>query len=120
MAHSPTTRQMFRATSPVRTADVQFDRLKSISATKFLGIIATQPFLARRARVRAALRAEAFRAAAGRAAEAAPPLRPPFLAGSLLTGCPRPEPAFLPPPVILFTVAQARRLASLSLLPAAS
>jgi len=39
---------------------------------------------------------------------------PPFLAGALLTDCPRPEPDRLPPPFILLTVAQARRSASLA------
>src|SRR5687767_11017016 len=41
---------------------------------------------ARALRVRAAFFAEAERAAAGRAAAAAPPFLPPFLAGPLLTG----------------------------------
>jgi len=45
-------------------------------------------------------------------AVAAPPLRPPSRAGSLLVARPRPEPLFFPPPSILFTVAQARRSAS--------
>jgi hypothetical protein len=61
-----------------------------------------------RLRVAAAFFAEAERCAVGREPAAAPPLRPPFLAGSLFTVLPRPEPLFLPPPVILFTVAQAR------------
>ena len=39
-------------------------------------------------RVRAAFFAEAERSAAGRLADASPPFRPPFLAGSLLTGLP--------------------------------
>ncbi len=48
---------------------------------------------------------------AGRAAAAAPPSRPPFLAGPLLTFLPRPlPPGFLPPPVDLFTVAHALRI----------
>jgi len=46
-------------------------------------------------------------------AAAAPPLRPPSRAGSLLVARPLPEPLFLPPPSILFTVAHARRSASL-------
>lgn len=66
----------------------------------------------RRARVRAAFLAEADRPAAGRAALAAPPIRPPFCAGFRLIGWPRPEPPFLPPPVMSLTVAQARRFAS--------
>jgi hypothetical protein len=57
----------------------------------------------RRARVLAAFFAEAERAPFGRAAAAAPPRRPPFRAGSLLTAWPRPEPDFLPPPVTLLT-----------------
>src|SRR5437667_11957761 len=64
------------------------------------------------ARVLAAFFAEALRAAAGRDAEAAPPFRPPFLAGALLTALPLPAPLFLPPPVISLTVAHARRSAS--------
>jgi hypothetical protein len=47
-----------------------------------------------------------------RFAAALPPLRPPFLAGPLLTAFPRPEPLFFPPPVDLFTVAHARLDAS--------
>jgi hypothetical protein len=46
-----------------------------------------------------------------------PPLRPPFFAGSLFSFLPRPEPLFLPPPLLLFTVAQARRSASFSETP---
>jgi hypothetical protein len=65
-----------------------------------------------RFRVAAAFFADRLRAAAGREAEAAPPRRPPFLAGPLLVRLPRPEPLFFPPPVDLFTVAQARRSAS--------
>ena len=41
-----------------------------------------------------------------------PPLRPPFLAGSLFVALPLPEPLFLPPPLILLTVAQALLSAS--------
>ena len=52
------------------------------------------------------------RAAAGRAAEAAPPFRPPLREDDLFSVLPRPEPLFLPPPLSLFTVAQARRSAS--------
>ena len=44
--------------------------------------------------------------------EALPPLRPPFLDELRLDFFPLPEPLFLPPPVSLFTVAQARRSAS--------
>jgi hypothetical protein len=72
---------------------------------------------ARRARVLAAFLAEADRAAAERPADAAPPLRPPFVAGAFLVGLPLPDPLFLPPPDILLTVAQARRSASLSPTP---
>ena len=67
---------------------------------------------ARRLRVAAALRAERERAAAGRCADARPPSRPPFRDEAWLTFLPRPEPLFLPPPVSLLTVAQARRSAS--------
>ncbi|HET9726665.1 MAG TPA: hypothetical protein VFP28_07090 [Gemmatimonadales bacterium] len=66
----------------------------------------------RRFRVAAALRADADRAALLRDAEARPPARPPFFAGPLLVFRPRPEPDFLPPPDIAFSVAQARRSAS--------
>src|SRR5262245_15118398 len=69
---------------------------------------------ARRLRVWAAFFAEAERSANERPAEASPPLWPPFFAGAVLVFLPRPDPLFLPPPVILFTVAQARRAASSS------
>ena len=52
-----------------------------------------------------------------RAADTSPPFFPPFFAGALLTALPRPEPLFLPPPVVALTVAQARRLASSSPTP---
>jgi hypothetical protein len=58
-------------------------------------------------RVLAALRADSDFDRAERAAEAAPPFLPPFRAGALLTGFPRPEPESFPLPPILFTVAQA-------------
>src|SRR5690349_10903250 len=68
--------------------------------------------VALRLRVAAAFFAERERAAAGRLAEAlpprGPPMRPPFLAETLVSRTPRPEPLLLPPPVSLFTVAQAR------------
>ena len=67
---------------------------------------------ARRLRVAAALRADADRADFERDAEARPPIRPPFRDELLLAFFPRPEPLFFPPPVSLFTVAQARRSAS--------
>src|ERR1044072_4365201 len=72
--------------------------------------------VALRLRVAAAFFAECERAAAGRLAEAlpprGPPMRPPFLAETLVSGTPRPEPLLLPPPGSLLTVAQARRPAS--------
>src|SRR5262249_29500850 len=71
------------------------------------------PFLLR-ARVAAALRAEAERSALVRWALAAPPFLPPVRDDSLLTDLPRPDPLFLPPWVLLLTVAQARRSASFS------
>jgi hypothetical protein len=67
---------------------------------------------ARRLRVAAAFRADAERADLERDAEARPPARPPFRDELVLVFFPRPEPRFLPPPVSLFTVAQARRSAS--------
>ena len=67
---------------------------------------------ARRLRVAAALRADADRADFERDAEARPPIRPPFRDELVLVFFPRPEPLFFPPPVSLFTVAQARRSAS--------
>src|SRR5688572_9698116 len=48
---------------------------------------------------------------------AAPPLRPPLRLLERLVALPRPEPLFLPPPVSLLTVAQARRAASLEPTP---
>ncbi|MBV8781619.1 MAG: hypothetical protein JO353_09495 [Phycisphaerae bacterium] len=63
-------------------------------------------------RVRAAFFADFDRAPLERPAEALPPFLPPFFAGRLLVFLPRPEPDFLPPPDILFSVAQARRSAS--------
>jgi len=69
-----------------------------------------------RLRVAAAFFAERERAAAGRLADAlpprGPPIRPPRPDETLLFLTPRPEPRRLPPPVSLFTVAQARRTAS--------
>ncbi|HET6796393.1 MAG TPA: hypothetical protein VFH40_04460 [Gemmatimonadales bacterium] len=66
----------------------------------------------RRRRVAAPRRAAADRLDLDRDAVARPPRRPPFLEELLLRFFPRPEPLFLPPPVSLFTVAQARRAAS--------
>jgi hypothetical protein len=71
-------------------------------------------------RVAAAFLAEADFAFLERAAEAAPPIFPPFFAAELSTFLPRPEPLFLPPPVMSLTVAQARRLASFFLTPRSS
>jgi hypothetical protein len=83
-----------------------------------LGIECRQDYHpARRARVLAAFLAEADRAEAERPVDAAPPLRPPFVAGAFLVGLPLPDPLFLPPPDILLTVAQARRSASFSPTP---
>src|ERR1043165_304818 len=77
---------------------------------------AVDRLVALRLRVAAAFFAERERAAAGRLAEAlpprGPPMRPPFLAETLVSRTPRPEPLLLPPPVSLLTVAQARRSAS--------
>ena len=80
----------------------------------------TGAYEALRFRVSAAFFAEADRSALGRAAAAAPPLRPPFFAASLVSGLPRPEPDLLPPPESLLTVAQARRSASASGTPRSS
>jgi hypothetical protein len=74
----------------------------------------------RRFRVAAALRADAERAALDRRAEAAPPFRPPFLEEVRVLFLPRPDPLFLPPLSSLFTVAQARRSASLRDTPRSS
>src|SRR5690606_10021430 len=68
--------------------------------------------LARLLRVRAALRADAARAAAGRLAAARPPILPPLRDAAWLVFLPRPEPLFLPPCDSLLTVAHARRAAS--------
>ena len=71
-----------------------------------------------RFRVAAAFFAERERAAAERDAEARPPFLPPFFDGFLLAFLPRPEPPSLrPPPEMAFSVAQARRSASLSETP---
>ena len=71
-----------------------------------------------RARVSAAFLAEADLADADREAEALLPIFPPFLAGAVFILFPRPDPpGFFPPPVILFTVAHARRSASFSDMP---
>src|SRR5262249_4163511 len=74
-----------------------------------------------RARVAAALRAEADRSGARRAADAPPPLFPlrfpPFLLDVWVSAFPRPPPDLFPPPDSLFTVAHARRSASFLLVP---
>jgi hypothetical protein len=71
-----------------------------------------RPLLDFRRRVDAAFRAEEERDDFEREADARPPFRPPFREELRLVFFPRPEPLFLPPPVSLFTVAQARRAAS--------
>src|SRR5690349_17413035 len=68
----------------------------------------------RRARVRAAFFAAAERLDLDRLADA---LRPPFREAERFSFLPRPEPLFLPPPLSLFTVAQARRAASFEPVP---
>src|SRR5689334_18353106 len=47
-------------------------------------------------------------------------MRPPLRDETFVSGTPRPEPLWLPPPVSLFTVAQARRSASFSGTPRSS
>ena len=71
-------------------------------------------------RVLAALRADSDLDCEERAAEAVPPLFPPFRAGALFSGFPRPEPECFPPPSILFTVAHALFSASGSGTPCCS
>ena len=68
--------------------------------------------LALRLRVDTALRAALEREDFDRVAEARPPFLPPLRDELRLVFLPRPEPLFFPPPVSLFTVAQARRSAS--------
>ena len=68
--------------------------------------------LAARFRVAAALRAEAERLEAGREAEALPPFLPPLRAGAWFSALPLPDPLFLPPPEVVFTVARARLAAT--------
>jgi hypothetical protein len=68
--------------------------------------------VALRRRVEAAFRAEAERDDLDRAADARPPFRPPLREELRLVFLPLPEPLFFPPPVSLFTVAQARLSAS--------
>jgi hypothetical protein len=63
--------------------------------------------------------AEADRAA-GRLAAAAPPFAPPLFDEAVVVFRPRPDPLFLPPPLSLLTVAQARRSASSSETPRVS
>ncbi len=63
-------------------------------------------------RVDAALRAELEREDFERVAAARPPFLPPLREELRFVFLPRPEPLFFPPPVSLFTVAQARRSAS--------
>src|SRR5262249_40563035 len=70
-----------------------------------------------RLRVAAAFFAGADRLGAGRAPDAAPPFFSPLPPPACGSSLPRPLPDFLPPPVSLFTVAQARRFASSSLVP---
>lgn len=65
-----------------------------------------------RRRVDAALRAALDRDDLERDAAARPPFLPPFRDELRVVFLPRPEPLFFPPPVSLFTVAQARRSAS--------
>jgi hypothetical protein len=62
-----------------------------------------------RRRVEAAFLAEELREDLEREAAARPPFLPPFRAELRLVFLPRPDPLFFPPPVSLFTVAQARR-----------
>ena len=78
----------------------------------------SQPRSAFRFLVAAAFLAAADRSARGRAAEAAPPIRPPRCAAGWPVDLPRPEPpGALPPASSLLTVAQARRSASFSETP---
>lgn len=68
-----------------------------------------------RLRVAAAFLAAADLFAGDRAADAAPPIRPPLCAAGWPVDLPRPDPpARFPPPSSLLTVAQARRSASFS------
>jgi hypothetical protein len=67
-----------------------------------------------RLRVSAAFFAEAERAAAEREGDALPPSLPPLREEAWLSGLPLPDPLFLPPPLSLLTVAQARLSASFS------
>ena len=71
-------------------------------------------------RVAAAFLADAERSAAGRWADASPLFLPPASDDSCVSGLPRPEPDLLPPPLSLFTVAQARRSASFFGVPRSS
>ena len=88
-----------------------------------LGRSWSSPTLAGRARgvsltCAAAFLAAADRLAGDRAADAAPPIRPPLCAAGWPVDLPRPDPpARFPPPSSLLTVAQARRSASFSETP---
>src|SRR5262249_54753552 len=70
--------------------------------------------LPRARRVAAAFFADLDLSAYGRIAEARPPRRPPLCDEEVSFARPTPDPLFLPPWSCLFTVAQARRSASLS------
>src|SRR5207248_2477284 len=73
-----------------------------------------------RVRVLAAFFAEVERSSLERVAEGARPFLRSVFAGALLLGWPRSDPLLLPPAVILFTVAEARRSASSSGTPRCS
>jgi hypothetical protein len=86
-----------------------FVRLRAVPLL-LLAVLLRPPALRRR--VAAAFLAEAERDDLEREADARPPVRPPFLEELRSVRLPRPDPLFLPPPVSLFTVAQALRSAS--------
>jgi hypothetical protein len=86
------------------------ERLRLVVERPRLVLLRLPP--ARLRRVEAALRADAERDDFEREAEALPPFLPPFREELRFDFLPRPEPLFFPPPVSLFTVAQARRAAS--------
>jgi hypothetical protein len=112
--------ERFLAADVVRFRVVDVFRFAVVEVLRFrdVAVLRLRVVDALRLRVVAVLRlAAVFREAPVRVDDlrpdvASPPLRPPLRAEAVLVFLPRPDPLFLPPPVSLFTVAQARRPAS--------
>lgn len=99
-----------------RFAEVRFADFLAVArlAPDFLVPDFVPDFVPERLRVAAAFLADFDREAFERFADEAPPFFAPLRLEALLVVFPRPDPLRFPPPVSLFTVAQARRSASLS------